>query len=466
MAKKNKRTITKPVLKTDTSNSTILQHYGLDGSAFVKKSANFNSYFTLANEVHKHLSTGRLDAINHYDSLKKYQSLAESFSKEMWRDYLDTKYKDRIDHNETLYYNPTVPPEKLTRNGNIKPDVAKQVLYDLADQFDVVEDMPFFLKGLGLSLINAPKKIIAEMDFNSVGDHNRTCFVKRRILECTIPHTGNTYMLLSDEKFYENSPASVCTMSLLYGAEAKGVCQLCRVDTVAHLSPDTPDSLGLNIKYQMADYLLRKFNEHHHNAIPGRKFVKVGADHHIHTRDSIYELLYALSYISKSTIYRTNPIKFQHMNAKQIDESDFFIDNFSGRTKHQADITATLELFQKRNEEYERASIEHDGLITTDRLERYYITAHNITNQTINPDFCKAMDSYRTFMPKRICSIIDPAIVGTDSHPIYTAPADSKPIKQAIKLQGKYYVDYDYLLAHGLVEQPQEQSDKGPELKK
>lgn len=447
----NKFNTTKKMLKSKHT-PTILEHYGLiENPNIVRKSANFNVYFKTANEITKYLNSGRLDAVNFYQTLKKYRDIAEIFSTENWKLLLKEKYKDR-DASLTLHTGPEAPSDKLTRNGNIKPEIVKTLLDDMSNQFDVTEDIPFFIKDLPQKLLKSEKRIVGEMCFNGLGDHDRTCFVRRRILESKLKDNGKTYILVSDEKFYENSPSSVCTLSLVYGAEAQGIAQIARVDTVGHLSPDMPNYLGLyKVEYNMPDYLMRKFEEHHHNVVPGKKYVKISAENHIHIKEPVMELLYALSYMTKATIYKSNPSSFLHMNAKEIDIADFFIDNFSSLIKHQSHYVDSLDLYTKLNKMYVEASLEHDGLVTTDRLEKYYSKAFNITNQTINPDFCRQMDDYRTFRVNKLATIIDPKTIGTQSYPVYEAPKDAIPVVQAEKMKGKI-VDFDYVKEHNLTE--------------
>jgi hypothetical protein len=100
------------------------------------------------------------------------------------------------------YNQPELPYFKLTKNGSIKPEYAEKVLVELADTFNVTDNVPTSLKALPNQIMGSPKTIVAEMCFNAVGDHDRPCLVVRKILECKIDN--KTYMLLGDEKYYQN----------------------------------------------------------------------------------------------------------------------------------------------------------------------------------------------------------------------------------------------------------------------
>lgn len=436
-------------------NQSIKQHYGLeDNNSQILTSANFNIYYKTANEVARLLSDGRQQGISNVNTLKKYSSIADQYASELWTNVLEEKYKD--DTNEyasfmARYTAPDLPFCKLTKNGKIKEDTASKPLFDSLNEFNVVDTIPFRINSLSSQLMQAPKSIVAETCFNAVGDHNRPCFVIRKILSCEIH--DKKYLLLSDEKYYQNSPTVAYPLTLLYGGLAEGAVQIARIDSVAHLDPKTPQVLGLkNVEFNMPDYLLEKFTGNHHNYTPKKgqdsnSVKKISASDHIHLRDSNFELLYALSHMTKTTTFRTDPTKFLTFNAKEISVNDLLDENSNKNESYGHTLSEQLDMYRHSMEKTEEIAVKNNGLVPTELLQKYYARTFNITNYEINPNFCKYMDELRAFKPERLATLVDTDILGKRKYSTYVAPTNSKPAIAAKRFVGKI-IDYDYVVNH------------------
>ncbi len=436
-------------------NQNIKQHYGLQpDSRLIVKLANFNSYLKTAREVSRFVDGNRQQAMNNYAVLKKHSQIADQYAKEVWRLTLEEKYKNDTSQTGTYlsrYTSAEVPYCKLTKNGKIKPEYITEALFENSNDFNISDTIPFRVNALTTQIMQAPKTIVAETCFNAVGDHDRPCFVIRRILSCEV--NDKTYMLLSDEKYYQNSPTVAFPLTLLYGGEPDGAVQLARIDSVAHLDPDTPQVLGLDgVEFIMPDYLLDKFSGNHHNVTPKgahehSKIKKIAAGNHIHLRDSNFELLYTLSHMSKTLTYRTEPSRFLTFNAKEIHIGEFFLDNYQTKGSYNGDFGVQLDQYKLLNEKLTDAVIKYNGLVPTELLQKFYAKTYKITNYEPNPSFCAYMDELRTFKPERLATLVDTNIIGKKNYPIYVCPENTKPNKDAKKMYGKI-VDYDYTLEH------------------
>lgn len=448
----------KKVLKAKP-NQSIFEHYGLVGKnnegTPILHLANNNAYLKVAYDINNFLKGSRQETMRFLPHLKRYSLPAEQYATEVRRLYIQEKYKDDdTDYAAYMqnYNQPELPYFKLTKNGSIKPEYAEKVLVELADTFNVTDNVPTSLKALPNQIMGSPKTIVAEMCFNAVGDHDRPCLVVRKILECKIDN--KTYMLLGDEKYYQNSPAISCPLTLIYAGEAGIPCQLYRLDSVAHLDPDMPSSYGLDIKFNMPDYLLRKFEGNHQNVTPsdnhgGTKLKKISASSHMHERDANFELMHRCAYMVNGLKFKSSPSpeKFLTFNAREIDFREFIDPEFGKHEGKRLSFEEQLNQYNQTNEKLIEIAKAHKGIIPTELIQGYIARKYNITNYEINPDFCTQINELRTFKPERLAQIINPKITEPRKYLTVECPVDAKTVKQAKKMYGKI-IDYDYVLEH------------------
>lgn len=438
---------------------TIFEHYGLVGKnndgTDILRLANHNAYLKVAYDINNFLKGSRQETMRFLPHLKRYSLPAEQYANEVRRLYIQEKYaEDNSDFAAYMqnYNQPELPYFKLTKNGSIKPEYAVKTLEELADTFNVTDTVPTSLKALPNQLITAPKTIIAEMCFNAVGDHDRPCLVVRKILECRIDN--KTYMLLGDEKYYQNSPAISCPITLIYAGEAGLPCQLYRLDSIAHLDPDVPNVYKLDVKFDMPDYLLRKFEGNHQNVTPsdnhgGTKLRKVSASSHLHERDANFELMHRCAYMVNGLKFKSapSPDKFLTFNAREVDIREFIDPNYGKTENRRLSFEEQLDQYNKTGEKIIDLANKYRGIIPTELIQGYIARKYNITNYEINQNFCNQINDLRTFKPERLATIIDPNITEPRKYLTVECPIDAKTVKQARKMYGKI-IDYDYVLEH------------------
>lgn len=448
----------KKVLKSKP-NQTIFEHYGLKGKnnngTPILRLANHNAYLKVAYDINNYLKGSRQETMRFLPHLKRYGLVAEQYANEVRKLYMQEKYKDDksdIGAYMSNYSCPEVPYFKLTKNGKIKPEYIAETLTESANTFNVEDNVPISLKALTTQIISAPKTIEGEMCFNAIGDHDRPCFVSRKILSCRIDN--KTYMLLSDEKYYQNSPTVAYPLTLLYAGEIGLPCQAYRIDSVAHLDPDMPKSYGLDIEFNMPDYLVKKFEGNHQNVTPadnhgGTKLKKISASSHIHERDANFELMHRCAYMVNGLKFRNSPCpdKFLTFNAREIDIREFVEPDFNKHSQKGLSFGEQLEAYNKASDKLIEIAKSHKGIIPTQLLQEYYAKKYNITNYEINPEFCEYFDKIRSFTPERLATMISPEVVGKHSYPTINCPVEATTVQQARKMIGKI-IDYDYVLEH------------------
>ena len=413
-----------------------------------------SQYIKVALETSKILNLRRQAAMNNLPQLKKYASAAKEYAKFALRDRLEESQNKTGTSYPTAqtFLNYELPSSKLTKSGNIATPLIKSSLDTLSETFNVEDSIPIMAgNNLTKQLIKAPKTIVGEMAFNAVGKHDRPCFVIRKLLTCKI--NSLTYLLIADEKYYQNSPTVAYPLTLIACGETSCACQLSRIDSIGHLGADIAKSLEIEdqVSIEIPDYLLEKFESSHHNAVPsnGKKSEtlkksrvrKISGTHHIHERDENFELLYALSHMAKTTIYRCEPQKYLKFNAKEIRSADFYVEGLDS-VKH--DYVKTLKLISAATTLEQTDALHNSGVISTALLQEYFAKTYNITNFQPNPQLAEFLDELRTFKPDRQIKCFDAySFVGERPYLLIPAPKNNKLEQDVKKMEGKL-CDYDY----------------------
>ena len=417
-----------------------------------------SQYIKVALETSKILNLRRQAAMNNISQLKKYASAARDYAKYALRERLEEKQsKTGVTYpTPQTFLNYEIAPSKLTKSGDIATPIIKSSLETLAETFNIEDSIPIMAGNtLIKQLINAPKTIIGEMAFNAVGKHDRPCFVIRKLLTCKINNL--TYLLLADEKYYQNSPTVAYPLTLIACGEPSCACQLSRIDTIGHIGLDSIQSLGLEdmVNIEIPDYLQEKFGSYHHNAIASNSkkndgskkshVRKVSGTDHIHERDENFELLYALSHMAKTTIYRCEPQKFLKFNAKEIKTVDFYeyditkqINSFKTSNSDKLKLYAATQTLEQTD------ALHNSGVISTALLQEYFAKKYNITNFQPNPQLAQFLDELRTFKPDRQIKFFDAySLVGERPYMLIPTPQNNKLEQGVKKMEGKL-CDYDY----------------------
>lgn len=427
---------------------------------FPKQNSQYQSYTAIATRVAKFLTPKRQQAINNIDELKKYKKVAENWCNLIWNQTLtEEAQKSPYKHH---HYSPQastiyVPQSKLTKNGDINEAVAKSTLEKLSDTFNLEDSQPFMLgDSLIHRLIEEPKTVVAETYINGVGKHERPCFIVRKLLSCKLD--GNTYMLVADEKYYHNSPTVAMPLTLLVGGQPKGVCQLARIDSVGHLGEDAAESLGIKLQKPtlVPDYLQEKFDASHHNAVvPGKKksknskfqtVKKISAAHHLHVRDSNFELMYALCHMATNCIqiYKNNPSKFLKFNAKELSEGDIYIEDYKQINKYNTSVYQQIKLMTLLNELKSLDIVNNSSVINTETLQNLFVRTFNLTNFENDKKLNQFLDELRTFKPTRLVKPVDPKKVVGPRKYLQVPGTEQKQFTKSINR----IIDYDYIKTH------------------
>ena len=413
-----------------------------------------SQYIKVALETSKILNLRRQAAMNNISQLKKYASAARDYAKYALRERLEEKQsKTGVTYpTPQTFLNYEIAPSKLTKSGDIATPIIKSSLETLAETFNIEDSIPIMAGNtLIKQLINAPKTIVGEMAFNAVGKHDRPCFVIRKLLTCKINNL--TYLLLADEKYYQNSPTVAYPLTLIACGETSCACQLSRIDSIGHLGADIAKNLEIDdqVSIEIPDYLLEKFESSHHNAVPsnGKKsgtakkthVRKIAGTHHIHERDDNFELLYALSHMAKTTIYRCEPQKFLKFNAKEIRAADFYVEGLDSAKNNYLE---TLKLISAATTLEQTDALHNSGVISTALLQEYFAKKYNITNFQPNPQLAQFLDELRTFKPDRQIKFFDAySLVGERPYMLIPTPQNNKLEQGVKKMEGKL-CDYDY----------------------
>lgn len=425
-----------------------------------KQNAEYQTYAPVAAKVAKLLTPKRQQAINNIDELKKHKKVAENWCDYTWKQ-TQIASQPKEARGELITTPPPstfyMPASKLTKNGDISEIVAKQTLEKISDTFNLEDDQPFMLGNtLIQKLINAPKTVVAETYINGVGKHDRPCFVIRKLLSCKID--GNTYMLVADEKYYQNSPTVAMPLTLLVGGEPKGICQIARIDSIGHLGEDAAKQLGIQLKNPtiVPDYLKEKFESTHHNAVVTHKkkgkttrfqaVKKIAGTHHIHIRDENFELMYALCHMAVNClqVYRNTPSKFLRFNAKEVSEGDIYLEDYKHINEHSTSMHYQLQLMSLLNELKSNDVIGNSSVINTETLQQFFARTFKITNFENDNNLTQFLDEMRTFKPTELVKLIDPAkVVGPRKY----LKLPGKVHKNFIKMLNRI-IDYDYIKAH------------------
>lgn len=428
-------------LNTNTSEPTII------------KPANIDRYIKPANEVYKILSLRRQDAMNNISELRTYRNTALNYCSELWKNNLESKQVDDSKHYVPVHMGVNIPTTKLTKSGKVPEQIIVSTLDELSGTFNVVDEIPFMLgNALIKNIVQAPKTIIAETHFNAIGKHDRPCYVIRKLLTCEVDYKTN--LLVADEKYYQNSPTVAFPITLLVGAESNGACQLSRIDSIGHLGLSATKTLGLEdkVNIEIPDYLIEKFESSHHNAVPNNKkanskfnIKKISATHHIHQRDDNFELLYALSHLSKTCIYKTEPSKFLRFNAKQLHDVEFYVDQLrEENVRRNLDTYEHLKLLSAAQTLQQNDLIHNNGVISTALLQEHYAKTYNITNYECNSELCEFLDELRTFKPDRLIKLINTEET-TPKRKYLTIPTPkNNTLAQDVKKWEGKIIDFDY----------------------
>lgn len=417
-------------------------------------SVDLTKYVKPANEVYEILNLRRQDVFKYLDQLRKYLSVAKNYSQELLKNHLEELHGAQSDdkYYNTIHTDINIPKTKLTKNGDICEPILKRTIEQLSQTFNVEDNIPIMLGGdLIKQLIRAPKKIVAETHFNAIGKHDRPCYVIRRLLECTI--NEKKYLLMADEKYYQNSPTVAYPLTLIACGEATLPCQISRIDSVGHLGKSTIEMLGLTDKTDIIipDYLQEKFDSNHHNALPSKKGNKrgrfsnikqVSATHHIHERDANFELTFALSHLSKFTIYKTEPTKFLSHNAHEIKVDSYYVDDST--TKKYCTPAEYFELMQKSMTLQSEDVLKNNAVISTERLQQYFAKTYNITNYTPDPQLAQFLDELRTFKPDRQNILIVNDSKTKKPYPVFSVDSHHKLELEVKKIVGRF-CDFDYV---------------------
>lgn len=441
-------------------NGHIVNFQGSATYYIPSKNPEYASFVGTSAKVAKLLTPKRQQAINNIDELRKHRKVAENWCHYTWRKKQESLQPDdkpgdlKTTASPTTFY---VPQSRLTKNGDISEVIAKQTLDKLSDTFNLEDDQPFMIgNSLIQKLITAPKTVVAETYINGIGKHERPCFVIRKLLSCKID--GNTYMLVADEKYYQNSPTVAMPLTLLVGGEPHGIAQLARIDSIGHLGEDAAAQLGIQLKNPtlVPDYLKEKFESTHHNAVAHHKkkgktskfqaVKKIAGTHHIHMRDENFELMYALCHMATNClqVYRNTPAKFLRFNAKEVSEGDIYIDDYKHINEHSTSMHYQLKLMALLNELKSNDIIGNSSVINTETLQQFFARTFNITNFENDNNLTQFLDEMRTFKPTELVKLVDPAkIVG----PRQYLKLPGKAHKQFIKMLNRI-IDYDYIKAH------------------
>ena len=446
-------------LRPMTGHATI--KFKGNGTYYIPKSnPEYSTFISSSAKVAKLLAPKRQQVINNIDELRKHRKTAENWCNYTWRKSL-SQNTGTTQRGEFVTTPPAstfyVPQSKLTRNGDIPEMVAKQTLDSISETFDLTDDQPFMLgNSLIQKLIAAPKTVVAETYINGVGKHERPCFVVRKLLSCKID--GNTYMLVSDEKYYQNSPTVAMPLTLLVGGEPKGIAQIARIDSVGHLGEDAAKELGIKLTNPtlFPDYLKEKFESTHHNAVASHKkksksskfqsVKKIAGTHHIHVRDENFELMYALCHMAVNClqVYRNSPSKFLRFNAKEVTEGDIYLEDYKHMNQHSTSLHYQLELMNMLNDLKTNDVIGNSSVINTEALQQFFVRTFNITNFENDNQLTQFLDEMRTFKPTELVKLIDPnKIVGPRKY----LKLPGKAHKQFMKILHRI-IDYDYIKAH------------------
>ncbi len=432
------------------------------GNVFIAKSnPEYQTYAPTAAKVARLLAPKRQQVINSIDELKKHKKVAENWCNMLWRQAQNETVTVPTQRGELITTPPPstfyVPQNKLTKNGDIPDIVAKQTLESISDTFDLEDDQPFMLgNALIQKIVNAPKTVVAETYINGIGKHERPCFVIRKLLSCKLD--GNTYMLVSDEKYYQNSPTVAMPLTLLVGGQPKGICQIARIDSIGHLGEDAAEQLGIKLTNPtlFPDYLKEKFESTHHNAVATHKkksksskfqaVKKIAGTHHIHMRDENFELMYALCHMAVNClqVYRNTPSKFLRFNAKEVSEGDIYLENYRKMNEHKTSLHEQLELMSTLNNLKTDDIIGNSSVINTEVLQQFFVRTFNITNFENDNQLTQFLDEMRTFKPTELVKLIDPKkVVGPKKY----LQLPGKAHKQFMKMLHRI-IDYDYIKAH------------------
>ena len=421
------------------------------------KKASYHSFIPTAQKVSKLLLPKRQQAINSIDEFKKYSHSAHDWCDMLWSQTQQEHYGDK---HTTPPTSVCVPKSKLTKNGDINEVVAKQTLEKLSETFNLEDDQPFMIGNTLINkLIKAPKKVVAETYINAVGKHERPCFVVRKLLSCNID--GNTYMLVADEKYYQNSPTIAMPLTLLVGGEPHGIAQLARIDSIGHLGADAAAQLGITLKQplEIPDYFEEKFNSTHHNAVPSHKKSKsskfqsvkrIAATHHVHVRDENFELMYALCHMATKClpVYRNQPSKFLRFNAKEVSEGELYLKEYGKIHEHNATMKYQLEMLGLLNKLKTDDILGNNSVIHTEALQEFFVKTFNISNYEFDDNFTAFLDQMRTFKPTELVKLIDYSkVIGKRKYMQVPTKPDNKLERQVKKLLNRI-VDFDYIKLH------------------
>ncbi len=398
------------------------------------KSKQMMQYFYASQELKSLMQGDRHKVVKSIDAIINNHSLAKSFCEELWYSKVNSE-SNNAGSNGGIYTGADVPTFALTKNGELQQTYAMAVLKNLENDFILEDEYPIMIGSSKIQkILDAPKKIVAQMYLNAVEKHNRPCFLIRNLLTCEID--DKVYLMVSDEKFYQNSPAVNFPLALLVSGKPYGICQLSRIDAVGILAPNSSQSLGIaNKKTKLPRYIVSKFHTSHHNALPAKGnykygMKKVSAASHMHERDELFETMYALSYMVKVCSTKGDPKQFLKFNAREICDIEFY-------TSFSTPVNV--------GEKMKNDAMNNSSVISTRAMRNYYARTYNITNYELDNKFSKQLDRFRVFNPDRTAVIVDTAEITAPQDVLLVAPSDDNMLEQKCRARENEIIDIAYV---------------------
>lgn len=447
---------------------SVLKYDPVDQSNYKLSPANFNTYYKAAMEVRELLGRGRLVSLTkkNYATAEKQKNIAHIFVEDNWQTYCE---QHGLTYVRDKYY---VPETLLTKSGMLPQTYIKALIEHYQNTFDVDDQIPTDINpALIASIIKAPKHVVAEMQINGTGKHNRPCYIVRQLLECEV--NSQKYLLMCDQKYYQNSPVVACPLILLRNGYKNGAFIIARPDELGAF--DKEELKYFRERYpklfkdkpkdypHYPDYLESKFDEIHPNSQNNTTYKWFSVEktapqsRHFHVITEDYQLMHTLATMANMVAYHTKPKEYRKYQAKHMDYKDYYVE---GSHKHSY---STVEEFYREEHRADfliaQEIVKNHGIISTERLSTYFSKLYNITNNTPNKRFCGVMDKYRYFIPTRKTDYIEQSQIPPLATTALYVPV-SKQNKQELAVKNHLgdYIDQDYINSHPEVLLPEEQA--------